>query len=110
MSDDETLKLIRFAVSDPGAFLPRERWPDTSGIGKWEYESIPAWGARAVAKALDGRLLPPVVDKREEFGEACCPPECLVPHEVCCSDSNARGHSHTHQRTIFVGPWREVSP
>lgn len=44
MSNRETI--IRTAINDPGQFLPRLR--DERG-----YESIGAWGARAVLKALE---------------------------------------------------------
>lgn len=44
------LKLIRFAISDPGAFVKRERVHDD------QYETVPAWSARAVVVALrEGR-------------------------------------------------------
>lgn len=116
MSDEETIKLIRLAVSDPGAFLPRERWPDTSGIGKWEYESIPAWGARAVAKALAGRLLPPVVETREEHGWS-DPLEGIVRRYWSYSN-HGRYKNPDRVRTVsvfadgreFPSLWREVSP
>jgi 16S rRNA C1402 (ribose-2'-O) methylase RsmI len=41
--------LIRRAISDPGAFLQRER------LNGDDYESLPAWGARAVVRAYDGK-------------------------------------------------------
>lgn len=41
-------KLIRLAISDPGAFVKRERFNDG------DYETVPAWGARAVLRAFDG--------------------------------------------------------
>lgn len=40
------LKLIRLAISDPGAFVKREQ----SSNG--DYETVPAWGARAVVLAV----------------------------------------------------------
>jgi chromosome segregation ATPase len=40
--------LIRRAISDPGAFVERQRFIDDV------YESVPAWSARAVLHALDG--------------------------------------------------------
>ena len=44
------LRLIRLAISDPGAFVKRERFNDG------DYETVPAWGARAVVMALqEGR-------------------------------------------------------
>lgn len=44
------LDLIRLAISDPGAFVKRERFNDG------DYETVPAWGARAVVAALrEGR-------------------------------------------------------
>jgi hypothetical protein len=43
-------KLIRLAISDPGAFVKRQRFNDS------DYETVPAWGARAVVVALrEGR-------------------------------------------------------
>jgi len=59
MSD--LVELLRRAINDPGQFCPRERWPDTSGISDWEYETVGAWGARAAAIALAGAglLAPP---------------------------------------------------
>jgi hypothetical protein len=49
--DAELEKLIRLAISDPGAFVKRGH--PTAG-GKSDYsESIPAWGARAVLVALE---------------------------------------------------------
>ena len=54
----ETEKLVRLAISDPGAFLPR---------GDAYQESIPGWGARAALKALaDAWLLTPPGEVVEE--------------------------------------------
>ncbi|WP_433233870.1 hypothetical protein [Actinomadura nitritigenes] len=39
-------RLIRLAISDPGAFVKREKFENG------DYESIPAWGARAVVEVL----------------------------------------------------------
>ncbi|TDD32465.1 hypothetical protein E1287_22520 [Actinomadura sp. KC06] len=42
--------LIRLAISDPGAFVKRQRFNDG------DYETVPSWGARAVVVALrEGR-------------------------------------------------------
>lgn len=44
---------IAWAISDPGSFVPRKvRGPRTDR----EYESVPAWGARAVMVLLLDRL------------------------------------------------------
>lgn len=52
-SGDHLHTLLRRAISDPGAFVRRERWTDQSGIiGDWDYESVAAWGARAVVRAV----------------------------------------------------------
>ena len=40
--------LLRRAIADPGAFVKRQQ--DDNG----NYETVPAWGARAVIAALDG--------------------------------------------------------
>lgn len=45
----ELLKLVNLAISDPGAFLARQR---EDRDGQQIYETIPHWGARAVIAAL----------------------------------------------------------
>jgi hypothetical protein len=45
---DEILKLLEHAISDPGAFLPRERDRYVEGI----HESVTRWSARAVLAAV----------------------------------------------------------
>lgn len=49
-SDAEVLSLARQAISDPGAFTPRQLREGRPGSG---YESVPQWGARAVLVALE---------------------------------------------------------
>ena len=51
---DDLLKAIRLAISDPGAFLKREKVDGHHGD---EYESISNWCARAVIQALGDRGL-----------------------------------------------------
>ncbi|WP_433225474.1 hypothetical protein [Actinomadura formosensis] len=49
---EETVKLIRLAISDPGAFVKRRRFNDD------DYETLPAWCTRAVLAALYGEEVP----------------------------------------------------
>lgn len=64
----DLVDLLRRAINDPGQFCPRDRRPDTSGIGDWEYEPIGAWGARAAAIALaDAGCLAAAGQTREQF-------------------------------------------
>jgi hypothetical protein len=49
--DAELAAKISQAVHDPGKFVARDRtWDDT--FDQWEYESVAAWGARAVMSIL----------------------------------------------------------
>jgi predicted transcriptional regulator len=47
MKQSRDIDLIRRAISDPGQFTERKRFNDDG------YESLPAWSARAVIRALD---------------------------------------------------------
>ena len=49
-ADDELFSLLRRAFADPGQFCKRIRWQDNTGIAKWEYEPITAWGARVAGR------------------------------------------------------------
>lgn len=47
------IDVIRPAIADPGQFVKRHR---ERRDGEWIYESLPAWCARAVIRALDGTV------------------------------------------------------
>lgn len=111
----DLVALLRRAFADPGQFCARERWKGTSRTVTWEYETIPAWGARAAAKALAdaGLLLPPGGEVREEI-------EVLTPGlRYPVSDMRrawlqygelmSKGWgAQIMTRTVHAGSWRPV--
>jgi len=131
MSD--LVDLLRRAINDPGQFCPRDRWPDTSGISKWEYETVGAWGARAAAIALaDAGLLPPGGETRKEWAaqiwldgqdpdrgliderpqlealgvvEAHAARRALNPPETDITARRWCGNARLMVRTVHIGPW-----
>lgn len=118
--DVELVALLRRAIADPGQFCPRDRWPDKSGIATWEYESIPAWGARAagIALANTGLLVPPGGHSWQEWipGNGLLKPyrspeaaQHVAATFAVASPLKVRTVTSWSDGTMLTGPWREVA-
>lgn len=71
LTSDEVQKKLRRALSDPGAFVMRERLPEDMRDSHGEYEPLIAWQARAVAYVLKpdvGRALEAAYGRGQRAG------------------------------------------